>query len=160
MTFRIEPLVPELWCTDFEKSMAFYTETIGFEVAQQRGQDPHAYLSLNQAQIMIAHWTIDGSWEPWFPKSMERPFGRGINFQFMVDNVQDLYDRVRAKGIKPFVEIHDAEDWKTDCMDTRRQFIVLDPDGYLLRFAQSVSTRAVTDSDHKQLNQKYGTSFL
>lgn len=159
MTFEIEPLVPELWCTDFEKSMAFYTDTIGFEVVQQRGQDPHAYLSLNRAQIMLAHWTIDGSWEPWHPKPMERPFGRGINFQFMVDNVQGLHDRVCSLGIKPFVDLFEAEVWKTDCMDTRRQFIVLDPDGYLLRFAQSVRTRAVTDSDHERLNQKYGTRF-
>ncbi|MFY2824528.1 VOC family protein [Ruegeria sp. MALMAid1280] len=157
MTFEIAPLVPELWCTDFEESMKFYTESIGFEVVQQRGHDPHAYISLNQAQIMLAHWTIDGGWEPWHPKPMERPFGRGINFQFLVHNVQGLYDRICSIGIEPFVDIHDAEVWKTGCMDTRRQFIVLDPDGYLLRFAQSVGMRAVTDTDHKRLNQKYGT---
>lgn len=159
MTFKIEPLVPELWCSDFARSMEYYTDYIGFEVVQQRGQDPHAYLSLNKAQIMVAHWTFDGSWEPWYPKPMEHPFGRGINFQFMVDDVRSLYERVLSNGIKPFLHIHDAEVWRTDCMDTRRQFMILDPDGYLLRFAQSVSTRAVTKSDHERLNQQYGTSF-
>jgi hypothetical protein len=44
-------------------------------------------------------------------------------------------------------------------MDTRRQFMVLDPDGYLLRFSQSISTRSVTAADHESLNQHYGTSF-
>lgn len=159
LTFEIEPLVPELWCSDFEKSLKYYTDVLGFKVAQKRGKDPHAYLSLHRAQIMIAHWALDGIYEPWHPKPMEQPFGRGINFQFMVLDVQGLYDRVLSKGIKPFLEIHDAEVWKTDCMDTRRQFRVLDPDGYLLRFAQSVGTRAVTDADHERLNQQYGTSF-
>ena len=158
MTFEIEPLVPELWCSDFRKSMEFYTECIGFAVAQQRGQDPHAYLSLNRAQIMIAHWTLDGSWAPWQPEAMKQPFGRGINLQFMVDDVQLLRDRVLSKGIKPFRDLHDTEIWKTHCMDTRRQFMVLDPDGYLLRFSQIVSMRPITEADHASLNQQYGTS--
>ena len=159
MTFEIEPLVPELWCSDFWTSMEFYTDCIGFDLAQQRGQDPHAYLSLNRAQIMIAHWTLNGDWEPWHPEAMTRPFGRGINLQFMVDDVHRLHDRVLSKGIKPFRDLYDSEVWKTDCMDTRRQFMVLDPDGYLLRFSQSVSKRPVTEADHARLNQQYGTSY-
>ncbi len=157
MTFEIQPLVPELWCSDFENSMKFYTEIIGFKVAQQRGQDPHAYLSLNGAQLMIAHWALDGSWEPWHPEPLEPPYGRGVNFQFMVYQVQHVYDRILSRGIKPFREIYTSEVWKIDCMDTRQQFMVLDPDGYLLRFSQSVRTRAVTPDDHKELNQYYGT---
>ena len=159
MTFEIEPLVPELWCSDFEESIKFYTDCIGFKVAQRRGQDPHAYLSLNRAQIMIAHWTLEGSWEPWHPEAITHPFGRGVNFQFMVDDVQHLYERLLSNGIKPFRAIYTSEVWKTDCMNKRRQFMVLDPDGYLLRFSQSVSTRPVTEADHASLNQQYGTSF-
>lgn len=73
MTFEISPMVPELWCSDFEASMAFYTEIIGFTVDQRRGQDPHAYISLNGAQIMLAHWALDGSWEPWHPEPLTPP---------------------------------------------------------------------------------------
>jgi catechol 2,3-dioxygenase-like lactoylglutathione lyase family enzyme len=159
MTFEIGPIVPELWCSDFEKSMKFYTDLIGFKVDQRRGQDPHAYLSLNGAQIMIAHWTLDGSWEPWHPEPLEQPFGRGVNFQFMVDDAQHYHDKLLSKGIKLFRDFYTSEVWKTDCMDTRRQFMVLDPDGYLLRFSQSISTRSVTAADHESLNQHYGTSF-
>lgn len=159
MTFRIQPLVPELWCSDFKRSMNFYTDIIGFEVAQQRGADPHAYLTLNHAQIMIAHWTFDGSWEPWLPYQMEQPFGRGVNFQFMVDDVQELLARIVSKGVEPFRELYEAEIWRTDCMDTRCQFMILDPDGYLLRFAQSIRTRPVAASDHRRLDQQYGTGF-
>ena len=45
MIFTINSLVPELLCSDFEKSLTFYTETLGFTVAQRREKDPHAYLS-------------------------------------------------------------------------------------------------------------------
>ena len=152
MAFEIESLVPELWCSDFERSVDFYTTILGFGVAQRRERDPHAYLSLGRAQIMLAHWEIDGDWEPWFPQALERPFGRGINLQFMVDGVQRLYGEVLAAGVKPFKDIYDAEVWRTDRMDTRRQFMVLDPDGYLLRFAEVMSARPVEDADHDRLD--------
>ncbi|AWZ19024.1 Hypothetical protein RAK1035_0313 [Roseovarius sp. AK1035] len=40
-------------------------------------------------------------------------------------------------------------------MDTRRQFLIMDPDGYVLRFATSVSNRAVTDTDRAKLDAQY-----
>ena len=152
MTFEIEKLVPELWCSDFEESLSFYTAAIGFEIAQQRGKDPHAYLALQGAQIMLAHWTFDGSWEPWFPASMGKPFGRGINFQFMIRDVQGVHDRVVGAGVKPFLALHTAEIWRTDRMDRRKQFMVLDPDGYLLRFSETLSDRPIGQADTEALN--------
>lgn len=156
MAFEIHPLVPELWCSDFDASLTFYTTVLGFDVAQQRGGDPHAYLAFHDAQIMIAHWTLDGHWVPWLSEDMAQPFGRGMNLQFMVPDVDALYECVLAQGVKPLVEIYDDEIWKTDCMDTRRQFLVSDPDGYVLRFAQSLGTRPVAPEDKRKLNVQYG----
>lgn len=79
--------------------------------------------------------------------------------QFMVGDLNHYHSKLLSKGIEPFREIYTSEVWKTDCMDTRRQFMVLDPDGYLLRFSQSISTRSVTAADHENLNRFYGTSF-
>lgn len=156
MTFAINPLVPELWCSDFDVSLAFYTGVLGFEVAQQRGGDPHAYLAFHGAQIMLAHWELDGKWAPWLPEQMDRPYGRGVNFQFMVPNVDALHEAILSRGAKPFLDIYEQEIWKTDCMDTRRQFMISDPDGYVLRFAQSLKTRPVNDADHAMLDAQYG----
>ena len=155
MNFEINALVPELWCSDFRKSQDFYVDVLGFEVVQQRGSDPHAYLALQGSQIMIAHWAFDGSWEPWHPMPMEQPYGRGINFQFMIKGVRELYDRVLSKGTEPFLKIHEVEIWRTDCMDTRRQFMVLDPDGYVLRYSESIRQRPIEQSDHDALDQQY-----
>lgn len=156
MTFEINPLVPELWCSDFEASMQFYTTTLGFDVAQQRGTDPHAYLAFHGAQIMIAHWKLDGHWVPWLPRDMARPFGRGINLQFLVPAVDALYERVLSRGAEPLVDIYEDDIWKSGCMDTRRQFLISDPDGYVLRFAQSLKTRPVEPEDERKLKAQYG----
>ncbi|MEM1431319.1 MAG: VOC family protein [Pseudomonadota bacterium] len=156
MTFEINTLVPEVWCSNFDVSMQFYSTYLGFEVAQRRGGDPHAYLTLHGAQIMLAHWHLDGTWAPWHAADLDHPFGRGINFQFMVPDVDGLYRAILSHGIKPLLEIYDAEIWKTDVMDTRRQFMVSDPDGYVLRFAQSLTTRPVEADDHKRLDAQYG----
>lgn len=106
---------------------------------------------------MIAHWQLDGNWVPWLPEQMAHPYGRGINFQFMVPDVDRMYEAVLARGAEPLLAIYDADIWKTDCMDTWRQYMILDPDGYVLRFAQSLRTRPVDDSDLRKLSNQYGT---
>ncbi len=138
--FHINPLVPELWCSNFDESISFYTEVLGFSVAQRRGGDKHAYLSLPGSQIMIASWQQDGTWEP---APLEKPYGRGINFQFLVINVRIIHDAVRSADLKPFVDIYTKSYWRTDRMDERTEFAVLDPDGYLLRFSQVDSHRPI-----------------
>ncbi len=147
---QINSLVPELWCSDFEESLRFYTETLGFEVVQRRGQSLHAYLDLEGAQIMLAHWKQDGSWET---AQLQKPFGRGINFQIVVKNVRQIYQAVRCSGVKPFVEIYTNDYWRTDRMDKRKEFAVLDPDGYLLRFTQILSDRPIEQSDLENLGR-------
>lgn len=155
MTFSINSLVPELWCSDFEASLKFYTEILGFNVAQRRSTGTHAYLSLQGSQIMIAWWDHDGTWEPLGPEPLEWPYGRGINFQFMVKNVREIHTAVLAAGLKPFLELNTRSIWRTDQMDERTQFMLLDPDGYLLRFTEVDSSRPVEQSDIEKLERFY-----
>lgn len=138
--FHINSLVPELYCSNFDESIAFYTDVLGFSVAQRQGVDNHAYLALQGSQIMIASWEKDGTWEP---APLEKPYGRGINFQFLVNNVREIFDAVMSAGLKPFVDIYTKSFWRTDQMDERTEFAVLDPDGYLLRFSQIISQRPI-----------------
>jgi catechol 2,3-dioxygenase-like lactoylglutathione lyase family enzyme len=145
--FYINPLVPELFCSNFDQSLKFYVECIGFEVGQRRRSDQHAYIAFRGAQLMLVR--RDGTWET---GPMERPFGRGVNFQFMVDDVSDLYARVTGAGYKPFLPIATEWYWRTDRMDERTQFAVLDPDGYFLRFAQVNRHRPVTSEDDARLD--------
>ena len=107
---------------------------------------------------MIAWWQHDGAWEPWFPKPMERPYGRGINLQFMVNNVRQIHSDVVSAGVQPFLELYTTSTWRTDRMDERTQFMVLDPDGYLLRFSQVDSHRAILQSDLDELDRIHAES--
>jgi catechol 2,3-dioxygenase-like lactoylglutathione lyase family enzyme len=146
--FHINSLVPELWCSNFDENIRFYTGVLGFSVAQRRGGDKHAYLSLQGSQIMIVFWEQDGTWEP---APFEKPYGRGANFQFLVNNVCDIHDAVTSADLKPFVQIYTKMYWRTDQMDERTEFAVLDPDGYLLRFSQVNSHRPIVQADIDKL---------
>lgn len=151
MTFYINSLVPELWCSNFEESLRFYTDILGFSVAQRRGADHHAYLSLQGSQIMLGAWEQDGTWEP---APLEKPYGRGINLFILVDDVREIYEAVIAAGLTPFVDLHTKSYWRTDRMDERTEFGLLDPDGYLLRFSQVESHRPIEQSDLDELDCK------
>ena len=86
--FQVHTLVPEFQYSNFDKSLDFYTKIVGFSVTQRRGNDLHAYLELGKAQIMIACWKQDGTWEP---GPLEKPYGRGVNFQILTDDIKTIY---------------------------------------------------------------------
>ena len=147
---QINSLVPEFWCSDFKESLDFYTKVLGFTVVQRRERSSHAYLEFEGAQVMLASWEQDGTWET---AELAKPFGRGLNFQILVEDAQDLYEKILANGINPFVEIYTKDYWRNDRMDKRLEFAVLDPDGYLLRFSQIISNRPIEQSDLDKLDK-------
>ena len=93
---------------------------------------------------VLGSWEQDGTWET---GPIEKPLGRGLNFQIIVGDVQALYEKILASGHEPFVAIYTKEYWRRDQMDTRTEFAIQDPDGYLLRFTQIVSDRPITQAD-------------
>ena len=140
-------VVAELWCHDFHESLRFYTESLGFSIGQHKQGSTHAYLVLGSSLIMISNFKQDGTWET---GPFEKPLGRGINFSFFVDDVQSTYEKVMSKGIKPFVDLYTIWYWRPDCMANHKEFAVLDPDGYMLRFSQIIGSRPIRpdDEDH------------
>ena len=149
--FQVHALVPEFWCSNFDESLHFYTKVVGFSVVQRRGNDLHAYLELGNAQIMIACWKQDGTWEP---APLEKPYGRGVNFQILNHDIKTIYQSALAADIKPFVELHTQWYWRIDRMEERAEFGLLDPDGYLLRFTEVGSHRSIEKADIDRLDKK------
>jgi catechol 2,3-dioxygenase-like lactoylglutathione lyase family enzyme len=143
---REAKLVPELMCSDFEVSLRFYVEVLGFAVVYARAEDRFGMLEREGARIMIEQPVG----RAWVTSALVQPFGRGVNFEIECSDVDGLYGRVRAAGATVFLEIE--EKWyRRDAARTmsapsaevgNRQFIVQDPDGYLLRFAQDLGERA------------------
>jgi len=133
-------LVPELAVSSFARSLAFYTEICGFSVLYARPEERFAYLDRKGAQIMIEEHGQEGV-RSWTADTLAYPYGRGMNLEIRVDAVAALYDTCRAAGARIFLEMEEKWYRRDDIFLGVRQFIVLDPDGYLLRFSESLGEK-------------------
>lgn len=130
-------LVPELLVADFQKSLRFYVSVLGFSVEYERANPPFAYLSLEKSQVMIEELQKDS----WVTDNMGHPFGRGLNLQIECSDVVEIRKRVAVAEISVFLELHDAYYEAAGVKIGQRQFLVADPDGYLLRFCEVIGDR-------------------
>ena len=131
-------LVPELVVSDFAASMNFYVATLGFEINYSRENPSFAYLEREGSQIMLEERQSDS----WVLGELARPFGRGLNLQIKCADVAALRARIAAAGINIYRELEDAWYEAGHLLVGQRQFVVSDPDGYLLRFCQVLGERA------------------
>lgn len=131
------PLVPELTISNFQKSIDFYVRLIGFEIKYQRNDPKFACLEYESSQIMIEEDHKDG----WETGRLEYPYGRGINFQIECSNVEELQKKILNNKYDIFRKI--TENWyKTgNGFAGNKEFLVQDPDGYLLRFSEDLGTK-------------------
>ncbi|CAH2213572.1 bleomycin resistance protein [Tepidibacter aestuarii] len=102
--FKFNALIPELSVSDINKSIYFYLNILSFKLEYERKDDKFALLSLNDSQIMIEE--INGHWEAGI---LSYPFGRGINFQISVDNVDELYKNIKIHNYP--IKIEMQENW-------------------------------------------------
>ena len=64
------------------------------------------------------------------------PFGQGLNVQIQVDEIKPLTDALADANIPLYLAVED-KCYRKDVLEVgHRQFVVADPDGYLLRFFQ------------------------
>ncbi len=131
-------MVPELTVTDFSASLHFYVEVLGFAVMIRRHEPEFAYINLGEAQLMLEEYHYQG----WNTAELIRPLGRGINFQIEVDEVMPIINRLRQNKITLYRPLRDNHYQTGNNESCQREFLVQDPDGYLLRFSQYIETAA------------------
>jgi len=139
--FIRNPLVPELIVTALTSSLDFWVTQLGFDIAYQRPEEGFAYLDLQGAQIMLEQYDSDAG--QWLTASLEKPLGRGINLQIDVPAVAPVLLRLAAIGWPLFRDVEDAWYRAGEVEAGQRQFIVQDPDGYLVRLVQRLGERPV-----------------
>lgn len=122
-------LIPELTVKDIKITREFYTEILPFQVVYERPEDKFIFLSFEGNQIMFEQ--ENGCWNT---GKLEYPFGRGVNFEMTVSDVETLYHRVLNAGITPFRRLMAKHYRSGDQNIVQKEFLVQDPDGYLLRF--------------------------
>ena len=130
-------LVPELVVSDIGRSTAFYRDVLGFSVTYSRPEERFAYLDREGAHLMIEQPVA----RSFVVGEFAHPFGRGVNLQIEASDVAPLYERVWALGHPVHLALEDRWYRRDATLLGNRQFIVQDPDGYLLRFFQDLGQR-------------------
>src|SRR3954453_4674287 len=120
------------------RSMLFYVDVLGFEVAYQRTEDKFAFLTLGDAQLMLEQAGVGRNF---LNGPLEHPYGRGINFQIRVENVISLYAGVTTDGAPITLELEEKWYRIGSELAGNRRSVVEDPDGYLLRFFQDLGRK-------------------
>lgn len=121
----------ELLVDDVETSKAFYCEILGFQCMYER--PGFAYLDYHGAQVMLDQRS--GTWET---GAMEKPFGRGINLQITTPDLGPLLTSLAAINWPLYKDVYEATRDLGGTPGSSREFLVQDPDGYLLRFFQNI----------------------
>ena len=133
------PLVPELDVADLEASLAFYVGVLGFTVRYSRPEEQFAYLDREGAELMLE--AAAGPGRRFRTAPLEPPYGRGMNLQIACSDVTALYARVTTTDAEVVVPLETRWYRAGDLELGNRQFVIADPDGYLLRFFQDLGER-------------------
>ena len=130
-------LIPELSVTNLKNSLKFY-KTIGFKVEYERPENKFVFLSLGEIQFMLQEISKEDKWDI---APLKYPFGNGINFQLEVENVDMIYNLLKQNNYKIAFEIE--ENWyrQDNKLLGNKEFLVQDPDGYLIRFSEDLGEK-------------------
>lgn len=132
-------LVPELHCSDLDKSLDFYVGLPGFRILYDRPEERFAFLDRGGAELMLDEYVPDARMLAKAP--FELPYGRGVNFQIRVEDADALHAAVVGAGLPVFLPLEERWYRRHDTEIGTRQFIVEDPDGYLIRLHHDLGTR-------------------
>lgn len=129
--------IPELSVTNLENSLKFY-KTIGFKIEYDRPENKFVFISLGKIQFMLQEISNNDKWNV---MELTYPFGNGINFQLEVDNVNEIYKELKENNYKITFEIE--ENWyrQGNRLLGNKEFLIQDPDGYLLRFFEDLGEK-------------------
>jgi len=115
---------------DMRKSVAFYCDTLGFELLQKHEPDGHLYwaqLKLGGAMVMLNSMYEDEDRPP-APDPERSGMHKDTTLYFACPDVDQAYEHLRAKGadVKPPQVAYYG----------MKQLYLSDPDGYMLCFQQ------------------------
>jgi catechol 2,3-dioxygenase-like lactoylglutathione lyase family enzyme len=130
-------LMPEIMVSDFDRSLAFWTGVLGFAAAYDRPAQKFVYLERPEGGQMMLYQR-DGAWET---GPLAPPYGRGVVLQVYVADLAPVEAAVRAAGLAFYEEPRERwRDWG-DREGGQREFLVQDPDGYLVMVAERIGER-------------------
>lgn len=127
---KFNKLIPELTVSDINKTKEFYLNILGFKVEYERKGDRFIFLSFEGTQMMFEEMHENG----WNVAEMSYPFGRGINFSIEVEDIDMIYNKLILNEYPLYRSMMTNKYESNGEQITQKEFLVQDPDGYLLRF--------------------------
>jgi lactoylglutathione lyase len=132
---KYNALYPELIVLHLERSLGFYVDVLGFRCEYDRPEEKFAFLSLDEAQIMLLQ---DNENQHSRTGNLEYPRGQGVNFSISCKAVAPIADSLKKSGHSLRIPIREQWHRVGDISKGERQLWVMDPDGYLLRFIEDL----------------------
>lgn len=132
-------IIPELSVTNLENSLKFY-KIAGFKIEYDRPENKFAFISLGEIQFMLQEIADSDKWSI---APLTYPFGNGINFQLEVTSLDGVYNNLKNSNYEIAFDIE--ENWyrQDNKLLGNREFLVQDPDGYLLRFMEDLGEKEI-----------------
>ena len=87
-------------------------------------------MSFQDSQFMFEQIHDNG----WNIGELIYPLGRGINFSIAVDDIEGLYKLVKTLNLEIYRELNRSIYQVNGIEETQTEFLIQDPNGYLLRF--------------------------
>jgi len=121
---NVRQAVPFFWVSDIEKSVRYYTESLGFVMKNRwipESKLRWCWLEIGEAAVMLQQFWREGEG----PNVPKEKLGVGVSICFTCRDALEIYRELKAKGVeaqRPFVG---NAMWVTS---------VKDPDGYDLLF--------------------------
>ena len=122
-------LIPELSVFDIFQTKNFYEE-LGFKIEYERREEKFVFMSFQDSQFMFEQIHDEG----WNTGELIYPLGRGINFSIAVDDIENLYTLVKSKKLEIYKKLTKSVYLVNGIEEIQMEFLIQDPNGYLLRF--------------------------
>lgn len=135
-------LIPEFTVSNLKKSIEFYVDLLGFEIKYERKENLFVFIQIEDVQFMLQE-NNDADKEKWNVSRLEYPYGRGINFQIELNNIDEIYNRLIESNYPIAFDME--ENWyrQDNKLLGNKEFLVQDPDGYLLRFCVDLGEKEI-----------------
>ena len=122
-------MIPELSVFDIEQTKRFYND-LGFKIKYERPEEKFVFMSFQDSQFMFEQIHDNG----WNIGELIYPLGRGINFSIAVDDIEGLYKLVKTLNLEIYRDLNRSIYQVNGTEETQTEFLIQDPNGYLLRF--------------------------
>ena len=130
---KFNKLIPEFDVLNIDETVSFY-KMLGFKIEYERKDEKFVFMSLGE-DVQFMFQELNKGNNNWSVGELKSPFGRGINFSIELkeNDLNNVYNLLLSNNYKIMVPME--ENWyeKDGVLLGNKEFLIQDPDGYLLR---------------------------